>query len=95
MYSLKDLLLAFLCGGLLFALGVWTEQQRHPRTVRAQSNTPSEEYLRYEVQSHASVDNWYAIKLDRKTGQVWTYDAEGRGSDDDWHLRPEHDDRKK
>ena len=95
MYNLRDLLLAFLCGGLVFALGMATEKYSRPLAVQAQSGPSGEESLRYEVQSNASTDNWYALKLDRKTGEVWTFDAEGRGSDDDWHLRPEHDDRKK
>jgi len=77
----------------LFALGIATEKYTHPLTVQAQSSTQGDEYRRYEVQSNAGADNWYAIKLDRKTGEVWTYDAEGRSSDDDWHLRPEKDDR--
>ena len=93
MYNLRDLLLALLCGGLLFALGVATERYARPLTVQAQSGTPGEESIRYEVQSSAAADNWYAIKLDRRTGEVWTFDAEGRGSDDDWHLRPERNNR--
>lgn len=90
MYRLKDLILVFLCGGLLFGLGVWVGQSNEPMTVQAQSTYPD----RYLVSHGAYGGSWFAVKLDRQTGDVWVLDSQGDVTDDEWHLLPENDKRR-
>ena len=89
MYRLKDLIVVFLCGGLLCGLGVWIGQSNDPVTVHAQASNPGNRYQIFH-NSYAG-DSWYALKLDLQTGDTWIFDAEDGGADDKWKLRPEED----
>ena len=89
MYRLRDIIVAFSCGGLLLGLGVWVGQLDEPVTVHAQSAVD-----RYQVfHNPYAGDSWYALKLDTQTGDTWIYDAEDGGADDKWKLRPVVDER--
>ena len=95
MYRLRDLMLLFVCGGLLFGFGVWTGQYTQPDTVQAQSSSdyPND---RYEIYHNPfGQQPWYALKFDRQTGEVWVLSADRGASDDEWLLLPEKDKKKK
>ncbi len=91
MYKLRDLIIVFLCGGLLFGLGVWMGQSNEPVTVHAQAPSPGDRYQ--VVHNPYAGDSWYALKLDLQTGDTWVFDAEDGGADDKWKRRPEVDER--
>jgi hypothetical protein len=91
MYRLKDLIVVFLCGGLLFGAGVWVGQSNAPVTVHAQAPDPGNRYQVFH--NPYAQDSWYALKLDLQTGDTWIFDAEDGGADDKWKLRPVEDER--
>jgi len=91
MYRLRDLMLVFVCGGLLFGLGVWTGQSVDPFSVHAQSQAD-----RYEIYHNPfGAGSFYALKFDRQTGDLWILSANKGAEDDAWLLLPEEDKRKK
>jgi hypothetical protein len=86
---LRDLIIVFLCGGLLFGVGVWVGQSNEPVTVHAQSPTP-EGYFPYGISSAAYGNgHWYALKLNHQSGEVWVLDSRNGSSDDKWKILPE------
>ena len=89
MYRLRDLILVFFCGGLLFGVGVWVERSNNPVTVHAQAPYPGDRYQIFH--NPYAGDSWYALKLDLQTGDTWIFDAEDGGADDKWKQRPEVD----
>lgn len=88
MYRLRDLIIVFLCGGLLFGLGVWMGQSNEPVTVHAQSAID-----RYQIFHNPYHEGWYALKHDRQTGETWTLSGDKGAEDDEWFLLPEKDKR--
>ncbi len=93
MYKLRDLTLVFVCGGLLFGLGVWIGQSTDPLIAHAQSTSLGGDYLLFS--SPYGKSSWYALKYNLKTGDVWVLDAERGSEDDEWLLLPETDKTKK
>ncbi len=94
MYRLRDLMLLFVCGGLLFGFGVWTGQYTQPETVQAQSSSdyPNGRYGIYH--NSFGPQSFYALKIDRQTGEVWVLSANKGAGGDEWVLLPEKDKRK-
>ena len=93
MYRLRDLALVFVCGGLLFGLGVWIGQSTDPLIAHAQSTAPTGGYTLFS--SPYGSRSWYALKYNHRTGDVWVLDAERGSEDDEWTLLPEVDKTKK
>jgi hypothetical protein len=92
MYRLRDLIVVFLCGGVLFGLGVWMGQSNEPVTVHAQVPYPGD---RYEIFHNPFGSNsWYALKHDRQTGETWVLSG-AYPERNDWMLLPEDDKREK
>ena len=85
MYRLRDLTLVFVCGGLLFGLGVWIGQSTDPLIAHAQSTSPVGDYILFS--SPYGEDSWYALKYNQGTGDVWVLDARRGVEDDEWLLR--------
>ena len=85
MYRLRNLTLVFVCGGLLFGLGVWIGQSTNPIITHAQSTSSAGDYILFS--SPYGEDSWYALKYNRGTGDVWVLDARRGVEDDEWLLR--------
>ena len=87
MHRLRDLIVVFLCGGLLFGLGVWMGQSNEPVTVHAQAPYPGDRYQIFH--NPYGNQSWYALKFDRQTGDVLVFDARRGSEDDEWVIYPE------
>ena len=85
MYRLRNLTLVFVCGGLLFGLGVWIGQSTDPLIAHAQSTSPVGDYILFS--SPYGEDSWYALKYNHGTGDVWVLDARKGVEDDEWLLK--------
>ena len=80
MRRLKDCLVGFLLGGLVFLAGVWAATPR--QSVQAQEY--GDRYIIHT--SPYDEHSWYALHLDRQTGEVWVLDAKKGAGGDKWKL---------
>ena len=91
MSKTKDLILAMLFGALLFGLGMWVSQS--DTVVQAQGGEPDRYQLAHGSYSSTDTQRFYAIKLDRQTGETQVLSVKGHASDDKWMLLPLEDKR--
>ena len=97
MVKIKDLTLVMMVGALLFGVGVWVGRSDtsivHAQGLKAwaegesQGGTPS----RYELIAHSpfGTESFYAIRLDRQTGEPQMYTLGGKK----WRVYPVVDER--
>ncbi len=84
MQRLKDGLVGFLLGGLVFLAGMWMGSS--PESALAH-DTHGDRYMIYT--SPYDEHSWYALKLDRTTGEVLVLDAKKGSGGDKWKLIPQ------
>ena len=92
MVKIKDLVLVMVVGALLFGVGVWVGRS-DTSIVHAQSG----DHHRYQLAHGAYTENdkafFYAIRLDRQTGDSQVLTVERHASDDEWLVLPVKDKR--